>query len=277
MKFTKMQGAGNDYVYLNGLRERVEDPERLAVRISDRHFGVGSDGLVLILPSDIADFRMEIYNADGSRAKMCGNASRCVGKYVYEAGMTDKEVVTLETLSGVKTLHLLVQNGKVDRVRVNMGRPVLETGEIPVLLDESPAIAVPLTVGGKEWRVTCVSMGNPHAVVFTQGIDKLDLEKLGPLFERHRLFPQRVNTEFVEAAGPHELRMRVWERGSGETLACGTGACAALVAAVLNGKLQDWADVCLPGGVLRIEWRDEVFMTGPARTVFHGEFEMEEA
>ncbi len=273
MKFTKMQGIGNDYIYVNGFQEHVEDPAALSRRLSDRHFGIGSDGLILIEPSDAADCKMDMYNADGSRGKMCGNGIRCVGRYVYERGIAKKDVLTVETLSGIKTLRLDVQSGTVYSVEVDMGEPVLEPGKIPALFPKMQAVAEPLAVGGQEYRVTCVSMGNPHCVVFTGDVDSIPLSEIGPLFEHHAAFPQQVNTEFVQVLGADEIRMRVWERGSGETLACGTGACASAVACILNGKTGRSLTVHLKGGSLQIRWDEKsghVFMRGPAEFVFDG-------
>lgn len=272
IRFTKMQGAGNDYVYIDATVQDVAHPERLAVEMSDRHFGVGSDGLVLILPSDKADFRMRMFNADGSEAQMCGNASRCIGKYVYERGLTTKEKVRLETAAGIKTLDLHVSGGKVILVTVDMGMPVLEPSAIPVSLPGERVVDMPITVAGEEYRMTCVSMGNPHAVLFVPSLDAVDVHGLGPLAEHHALFPERCNIEFAEVVSPTEIRMRVWERGAGETLACGTGACATLVAAVLNGLTQRRAKLRLLGGDLDIAWHedDRVCMTGGAETVFDG-------
>jgi diaminopimelate epimerase len=270
-----MHGAGNDYVYIDCFREKADNPEELSIRISDRHKGVGSDGLVLIMPSEIADFRMRMFNADGSEAQMCGNASRCIAKYVYDKGYTDKKIITLETKAGVKILELFPENGKVEKVKVDMGEPVLETKKIPVKWDGDTLINQVIDFGTKKYAVTAVSMGNPHAVIFTEGIDRLDLEKIGPKIENHPMFPERVNTEFVEIVSPTYARMRVWERGSGETLACGTGACAVEAAAVLNGKLERKATVSLLGGDLELEWNAEnnhVYMTGDAVTVFEGEW-----
>ena len=270
-----MHGAGNDYVYVDCFRERVDNPAELAVRISDRHKGVGSDGLVLIMYSDTCDFRMRIFNADGSEAQMCGNASRCIAKFVYDRGYVNKNIITLETLSGVKILELLPENSEVHKVKVDMGAPVVETSKIPVKWNDETLINQTVDFGVEKYAVTCVSMGNPHAVIFTEGIDRLDLEKTGPKIENHPMFPERVNTEFVEIVSPTRARMRVWERGSGETLACGTGACAVEVAAVLNGKLERKATVSLPGGDLELEWNEEnnhVYMTGDAVTVFEGEW-----
>lgn len=275
MKFTKMHGTGNDYVYVDCFLERVDNPAELAVRISDRHKGVGSDGLVLIMYSDTCDFRMRIFNADGSEAQMCGNASRCIAKFVYDRGYVNKKIITLETLSGVKILELIPENCEVHRVKVNMGEPVLEASKIPVKWNEKTLINQTVDFGVEKYAVTCVSMGNPHAVIFTEGIDRLDLEKIGPEIENHPMFPERVNAEFVEIVSLTHARMRVWERGSGETLACGTGACAVEVAAVLNKKLERKATVSLPGGDLELEWNEEnnhIYMTGDAVTVFEGEW-----
>lgn len=274
MRFTKMNGIGNDYVYVNCFLEEVEDPPALARFVSERHFGVGSDGLILIRPSKKADFQMDMYNADGSRGEMCGNGIRCVGKYVYDYGLTDKTEVTVDTLAGIKLLQLTVENGRVAAVRVNMGAPVLEAAVIPVTADSSPVINEPIKVQDREYRMTCVSMGNPHAVVFMEGVKELEIEKPGPYFENHPCFPRRVNTEFVEVLDRNTVNMRVWERGSGETLACGTGACATVVACVLNGLTENKVTVHLLGGDLFIEWdrkENVVYMTGPASTVFDGE------
>ncbi len=274
MKFSKMHGIGNDYIYVNCFEERVDEPEKVSVVLSDRHKGVGSDGLVLIMPSETADFRMRIFNADGSEAMMCGNATRCIGKYVYDMGLTDKTEVTLETNSGIKYLKLFLKDGKVDMVTVDMGKAILLPKDIPVDSSLDSFVSQPLEVGGKEYKVTCVSMGNPHAVIFTEGIDDLELEKIGPLFENHKLFPNRINTEFAEIIDDHTLKMRVWERGSGETFACGTGTCATVVAAVLNGICPKNEEVLvhLRGGDLRIIWKNDgtVLMTGPAEYVFEG-------
>lgn len=275
MKFTKMQGLGNDYVYVNLFEEKVEDPVATAIAVSDRHFGIGSDGLILIGPSDVADFEMIMYNLDGSRGEMCGNGIRCVGKYVYDHGMTDKTEITVETLGGIKVLQLFVgDDGCVDQVRVDMGEPILESEKIPVNLPD-PAVSVPIEVDGKTWAVTCVSMGNPHAVVFVDDVDALDLEKIGPPFENHLLFPNRINTEFIQVVDRSHVKMRVWERGSGETMACGTGACASTVACVLNDLTDRHLYLDLLGGRLDITWDEEsghVFMTGPAVTSFEGEW-----
>ena len=276
MKFTKMQGLGNDYVYVNCFEEKIENPSELAVKISDRHFGVGSDGLIMINPSDKADFEMEMYNADGSRGEMCGNGIRCVAKYVYDYGLTDKTSISVETLGGIKYLDLTVENGKVSLVKVDMGKPELEPSKIPVAAEGSRAVDVPITVAGKEYRMTCVSMGNPHAVVYVDcDVKELPLETIGPEFENHERFPNRVNTEFVKIIDRKTAEMRVWERGSGETLACGTGACAVAVASVLNGLTDNEVTVKLLGGDLLIQWdreKDTVYMTGPAAVVFDGEW-----
>lgn len=277
MKFTKMQGLGNDYVYVNCFEEKVEHPSELARRLSDRHFGIGSDGLILICSSEKADFEMQMYNADGSRSEMCGNGIRCVGKYVYDYGLTDKTSVSVETLAGIKHLDFVVEDGKVALVRVDMGSPRLTPSEIPVVLDTEnaeAAVNVPITVGGREYRMTCVSMGNPHAVVYVDDVKGLDIESVGPEFERHPCFPNRVNTEFSRVIDRKNVEMRVWERGSGETLACGTGACAVAVASMLNGYTEEAVTIHLLGGELQIEWdreNDIVYMTGPAKVVFDGE------
>lgn len=275
MRFAKMQGAGNDYVYVNCFEEQVKDAGELARKVSDRHFGIGSDGLVLIMPSADCDFKMRMYNSDGSEAEMCGNASRCIGKYVFDNGLTSRRELTLETKAGIKRLELFTgHDGKVNRVRVDMGEPVLEPEKIPVYRAGAAVVNEKLLVGGSIFPVTCVSMGNPHTVIFTDG--KIDdrLLGLGYQIENHPLFPQRTNVEFVRVLSPTRLEMRVWERGAGETLACGTGACAALVAAVLNNRTERKGVVHLLGGDLEIEWREadnRVYMTGEAVTVFTGE------
>lgn len=279
MKFTKMQGCGNDYVYVNCLKETVQEPEKLAQLVSDRHFGIGSDGLILICPSKTADFEMAMYNADGSRSEMCGNGIRCVGKYVYDYGLTDQTHVRIETLAGIKELELTVQDGKVAQVCVDMGAPIMEAAQIPADFPTSPVVAQPLTVAEKSYAVTCLSMGNPHCVTFLEeDVRTLDLEQIGPQFEHHTVFPKRVNTEFVNVLDQTHLRMRVWERGSGETLACGTGTCATVVAAILNGLVQADAEIAveLLGGTLHIRWdreKNTVYMTGPATVVFDGEID----
>lgn len=269
-----MHGIGNDYIYVNAMHEQVIDPSTLAVKLSNRHFGVGSDGLVLILPSEIADFRMRMFNSDGSEAEMCGNASRCVGKYVFEKGLTNKISVRLETKSGIKILDLTVEEGQVSSVCVDMGEPVLDPELIPVITDNQSSVHIPLTVDGVDYKVTCVSMGNPHAVLFINGIDTLNLPEFGPKFEKNPIFPKLTNTEFVEVINGGHAKMRVWERGAGETLACGTGACAVLVAGVLCGLLEPKARIDLLGGSLQIEWNrqnNHVYMTGGATMVFEGE------
>ncbi|MCR5118792.1 MAG: diaminopimelate epimerase [Lachnospiraceae bacterium] len=275
MKFTKMQGCGNDYVYVDGSREKVSDKAEMAIRVSDRHFGIGSDGLIFINPSEIADFEMEMYNADGSRGRMCGNGIRCVAKYVYDHKLTDKNPLTVESFGSVKTLWLTVNNGLVERVRVNMGEPILEAEKIPVNTGESGrVIGKKLSADGREYQMTCVSMGNPHAVVYVDDVSAVEIEKTGPCFEKNEVFPESVNTEFVQIVDRNRLKMRVWERGSGETLACGTGACATVVASVLNGLVDRKVKVELLGGELEIEWNEEdncVYMTGPAVEVFSGE------
>lgn len=277
LQFYKMQGIGNDYVYVDGFEQTLENPEELSIKISDRHFGVGSDGLILLLPSTVADLRMRMFNADGSEGKMCGNGIRCVGKLAYEKGIVHHSTVTVETLSGIKTLRLDVQDGKVRGVTVDMGAPELLAAQVPVRFDGVRMVNEPFTVGEETYNITCVSMGNPHAVIFTQGIDGMELEKIGPQFEHHAAFPDSVNTEFVEVLDTHSLKMRVWERGSGETLACGTGACAVAVAACLNGHCPrgEAITVHLRGGDLEITWEnDRVWMKGPAELVFTGEMEI---
>ena len=277
MKFTKMHGCGNDYVYVNLFEEKVENPAEVSIKVSDRHFGIGSDGLITIGPSDKADFRMHIYNADGSEAEMCGNGIRCVAKYVYDHHLTDKTEITVETGAGVLTLILFPEDGKVQQVRVDMGEPILTPAEIPVVADGDKVIDEPIEVGGKTWNMTCVSMGNPHAVVFVDDTANFPLETYGPLFENHERFPKRTNTEFVQIISRTEANMRVWERGSAETWACGTGTCACVMACILNGKTEDKVLVHLRGGDLTIEYDREsnhVFMTGPATEVFSGEIEV---
>lgn len=276
IKFTKMHGTGNDYIYVNGFEEKIASPSEFSIKYSDRHKGIGSDGLVLILPSEVADFRMQMFNADGSEAEMCGNASRCIGKYVYDKGLTNKTEIQLETLSGVKNLKLyLNDSNKVDKVTVDMGEPILEAKQIPVTFEKSPVIRQHADFdNGLEYDLTCVSMGNPHAVIFTEKVLELDLSRIGPIIEHSKYFPNRTNTEFVEKISSNRLRMRVWERGSGETMACGTGACATLVAAVLNGLTDRKATVELLGGELEIEWdktNNHVYLTGEAVNVFEGE------
>lgn len=280
MKFTKMHGIGNDYIYFNCLEKEIENPEELSIKLSDRHFGVGGDGIVLILPSDKADFRMRMFNADGSEGKMCGNATRCIGKYVYEKGITNKREITLETLSGIKTLKLSVnEENKVEGVEVNMGEAILKASEIPVKFDKEKVINERVKIADSEYNITCVSMGNPHCVVYMDEIDDLDLEKLGSKFENDSIFPERVNTEFIKVIDENTLKMRVWERGSGETWACGTGACAAVVSSVLNGycKYDTPIRIKLLGGELSIKFMKNglVYMSGPAEFVFEGSIENE--
>ena len=277
MRFTKMHGCGNDYVYVNLFEEKVENPAEVSIKVSDRHFGIGSDGLITIGPSDKADFRMHIYNADGSEAEMCGNGIRCVAKYVYDHHLTDKTEITVETGAGVLTLILFPEDGKVLKVRVDMGEPILTPAEIPVVADGDKVIDEPIEVGGKTWNMTCVSMGNPHAVVFVDDTASFPIETYGPLFENNERFPKRTNTEFVQIISRTEANMRVWERGSAETWACGTGTCACVMACILNGKTEDKVLVHLRGGDLTIEYDREsnhVFMTGPATEVFSGEIEV---
>lgn len=266
MKFTKMHGLGNDYVYVNGFEERLEHPELVAKAVSDRHFGIGSDGLILIKPSEIADCQMDMYNLDGSRGAMCGNGIRCVGKYVYDHGIVDKTSISVETPSGIKYLELKTENGKVTAVTVDMGEPV-----------QTSALPETILAAGKEYEFIGISMGNPHAVLFMDDIEHLDLEKLGPEFETHERFPDRTNTEFVKVMDRAHIKMRVWERGSGETMACGTGACAAAVASVLAGYAENSVEVELLGGALQINWdreKNTVYMTGPATEVFSGEYDI---
>lgn len=277
MKFTKMQGLGNDYVYVNCFKETIENPPEMAKKVSNRNFGIGSDGLIMINPSDVADFEMEMYNADGSRSEMCGNGIRCVGKYVYDYGLTEKEHISVETLAGIKYLDLTVEDGKVKLVKVDMGNPELVPANIPIVADGDRVIDEPINVNGTEYRMTGVSMGNPHAVVYVEDVKGLDIEKIGPAFENHERFPNRVNTEFVKVLDQNIVEMRVWERGSGETMACGTGACAVAVACILNGLTEDKVTVKLLGGDLQIEWdkeADKVYMTGPAEVSFDGEINL---
>lgn len=273
IKFTKMQGAGNDYVYIDTLSGDVPDLPALAVRVSERHFGIGADGLIVIGPSDCADFRMDMYNADGSKAEMCGNGVRCAGKYVRDKGYTDQDRVSFDTLAGIKHLDLHLENGAVRSATVDMGVPKFRPSDIPANAADGETTTVELRFGGQVYSAFCVSMGNPHAVIFTEGIDALDLEAIGPAFEHAAVFPQRANIEFIEVQSPRLLKMRVWERGSGETMACGTGACAALAAAHRLGLSERSATVRLRGGELDILWDerdDHIYMTGPAETVFEG-------
>lgn len=279
-KFTKMHGIGNDYIYVNCFDENIDEPEKISKLVSDRRFGIGGDGLILIMPSQKADFRMRMFNADGSEGAMCGNGTRCIGKYVYDRGLTDKKEITLETKSGIKKLSLYTdENGHVSQVKVDMGKAILKPCDIPVIADGDRFINKPVNVNGSVYNITCLSMGNPHAVIFQSDIDKIDLEKSGPYFENHKLFPDRTNTEFIEIINDKHLRMRVWERGSGETLACGTGACASVVAAVLNGycRYDNETTVELRGGNLKITYCTDgtVFMKGPATLVFDGEINLQ--
>ena len=279
MKFTKMHGLGNDYVYVNCFEEKIDNPPAVARFVSDRHFGIGSDGLIMINPSKTADFEMEMYNADGSRGEMCGNGIRCVAKYVYDYGLTDKTQISVETLGGIKYLDLTVEDGKVSLVKVDMGKPELEADLIPIISEREQVIDEPIEVDGKEYHMTGVSMGNPHAVIYVDDVKGLDLEKIGPKFENHERFPKRINTEFVHCIDRQTVEMRVWERGSGETLACGTGACAVAVSSILNNLTDTQVTVNLLGGDLQIEWareKDRVFMTGPATVVFDGVIDITE-
>lgn len=277
MKFTKMQGLGNDYIYVNCFSENVVNPSEAAKLLSDRHFGIGSDGLVLIMPSETCDFKMRMFNSDGSEAEMCGNAIRCVGKYVYDNGLTQKTKIKIETLAGVKFLDMKVKSEKVALVKVDMGEPILEPAKIPVNSNGELFISQPVSIDDKEFKVTCVSMGNPHAVTYVDDVDNFPLEIIGPKMENNSLFPKRINAEFVQVIDKDTLKMRVWERGAGETLACGTGACAVLVSSVLNGISNRRVVVKLLGGDLIIEWDENdnhVYMTGPATKVFDGEVQI---
>ena len=277
MRFTKMQGLGNDYVYVNCFQETIENPSEAAIKVSDRHFGIGSDGLILIKPSEVADFRMDMYNADGSQAEMCGNGIRCVAKYVYDYGLTDQTEISVETLAGIKYLKLQIEDGKVSQITVNMGQPELNPVKIPVQAEGERVVDEPIVVNGVTYKMTCVSMGNPHCIVFIDDTENFPLEEIGPMFENHERFPKRVNTEFIQILNRNEVNMRVWERGSGETLACGTGACASAVACVLNGLTEDEITLHLLGGDLSVRWDQEenlVYMTGPAKVVFDGEIVM---
>lgn len=277
MKFTKMHGCGNDYIYVNCFKEKVNNPSKIAQELSDRHFGIGSDGLILIKESEKADFQMEMYNADGSESAMCGNGIRCVAKYVFDYGLTEKTKISVETKAGIKYLDLKVEHGKVVMVTVDMGAPILEGKNVPVALDKEKVIAEPITVGGKDYEFTAVSMGNPHSVTFVDSTEELEIEEIGPQFEYHPMFPERVNAEFVQILDRKRINMRVWERGTGETLACGTGACASVVACVLNGLTDNEVFVHLLGGDLLVKYdqkQNKVFMTGPAVTVFDGEVDI---
>lgn len=285
-KFTKMQGCGNDYIYVNGFTGKIPQEEKteLVRHISDRHFGIGGDGVIFINPSLEADFEMEMYNADGSRAEMCGNGIRCVAKYVYDKGLTDKTDISVISCGQIKYLQLFLKEGRVDTVRVNMGAPELRPERIPVTvaeagtpLEQERIVNAPIIVQGKEYKMTCVSMGNPHAVIFLEDVTNLEIEQIGPYFENHERFPKRINTEFVKVLDKKTVQMRVWERGTGETLACGTGCCATVVACILNGLTDEKVTVKLLGGEIEIEWDREanlVYMTGPAVTVFEGEYDV---
>lgn len=275
MRFTKMHGIGNDYIYINCFEEEVKKPEKLAPVLSDRHFGIGSDGIILILPSKVADCKMRIFNADGSEAQMCGNGVRCVAKYVYDHNITKRNPLTVETLAGIKTIGLFTDNGRASGARVNMGKPRLLRSEIPMLGKETPVIDEPLIINNEmSFRITCVSMGNPHGVVFVDNLDLIDVSRYGREIERYHVFPERINVHFVQIHNRKEVTMRTWERGSGITLACGTGASAVCVAGVLNKKTERKILAHLPGGDLRLEWAEDgdVYMTGPATEVFTGEW-----
>ncbi len=279
IRFTKMQGCGNDYVYINGFKERIPEERKkdIVIALSDRHFGIGSDGVIFINPSDSANCEMEMYNADGSRAEMCGNGIRCVAKYVYDNGIVKSTHMTIESAGKTKVIDVFTENGVVTAAKVDMGRPELLSELVPVVSDNNNVVDEPITVNGTEYRMTCVSMGNPHAVVFLDP-DGLDIEKIGPYFESHERFPRKTNTEFVKVLDRQNVRMRVWERGTGETLACGTGCCATAVACVLNGLTDDEITVHVLGGDIKVKWdreNDRVYMTGPATTVFSGEIEIE--
>lgn len=278
INFVKMEGLGNDYVYIDCTKyddKKVEEISKMAKKISDRHFGIGSDGLILICKSDIADFRMRMFNSDGSEAEMCGNGIRCVAKFVYDNGLTNKEQVNIETLAGIKKIDLTVENGKVVLATVNMGRPILEAEKIPVISDEKPVKNLKLKAKDREFTFTCVSMGNPHAVTVIDDVDSFEIEKYGPILEINEKFPKKANIEFIQIIDKTHIKMRVWERGAGETLACGTGACAVCVSAILNDLVEknEEINIELLGGTLKIRWDDYVYMTGPARTVFRGEIE----
>ena len=277
IKFTKMQGLGNDYVYMDAIHQKIENESSLAQFVSNRHFGIGSDGLILICKSDVADFKMRMFNSDGSEAEMCGNGIRCVGKFIYDKGLTDKTTVTIETLAGIKTLELNTKEGKVETVKVDMGEPILNPKEIPVISDEEPVKNLMLEAEGRKFKFTCVSMGNPHAITEVKNTEKFDVEKYGKVLEVDKAFPNKINVEFIQIVDKNHVKMRVWERGAGETLACGTGACATAVACYLNGKTDRNVEVELLGGKLYIEWNEEnnhIFMTGPAVTVFEGMLEI---
>ena len=274
IKFTKMHGLGNDYVYMDAISQKIEDESNLARFVSNRNFGIGSDGLILICKSDIADFKMRMFNSDGSEAEMCGNGIRCIGKFVYDKGMTNKTTITIETLAGIKYLKLNIKDGKVETVRVDMGEPIFEPNKIPVVTLENPVKNLKVMAQEKDFNMTCVSIGNPHAITVVEDVKKFDVEKYGKILEVNKVFPKRINVEFAEIVDKNNIKMRVWERGAGETLACGTGACATLVACNINDYTDRKATIELLGGNLYIEWNKEdnhVYMTGPATTVFEGE------
>lgn len=276
-KFTKMQGLGNDYVYMDAIHQQIDNESDLAQFVSNRHFGIGSDGLILICKSNVADFKMRMFNSDGSEAEMCGNGIRCVGKFVYDKGLTNKNKITVETLAGIKTLVLNTKEGKVDTVRVDMGEPILEAKEIPVVSDKNPVTGLKLKAMDKEFSFTCVSMGNPHAITIVKDTETFEVEKYGKILEEDSVFPNKTNVEFVQIVDKEHIKMRVWERGSGETLACGTGACATAVACYLNNLTNRHSFIELLGGTLEIEWSKDdnhVYMTGPATTVFEGNLEV---
>ena len=277
LEFIKMHGLGNDYVYMDAINQTINNRSELAKKISDRHFGIGSDGLILICKSDIADFRMQMFNSDGSEAEMCGNGIRCVGKFVYDNGFTDKRNITIETLAGIKKLELITKDGKVEEVKVDMGEPILEPQDIPVISKELPVKNLSLNILDKSFRFTCVSMGNPHAITFVdEDVNEFDIQKYGHIVETHEVFPKKTNVEFINVIDRNRLKMRVWERGAGETLACGTGACASAVASILNDYTDRDVTIELLGGTLKIEWNEQdnhIYMTGPATTVFKGFYE----
>jgi diaminopimelate epimerase len=277
MKFTKMHGCGNDYVYVNCFEEKVDNPGEVAIKVSNRNFGIGSDGLILICPSEIADFRMKMYNSDGSEGAMCGNGVRCIAKYVYDYGLTDKTFVSLETKAGIKYLDMTVKDGKVSMVKVDMGAPITNPSDIPAVYDKEIIVSEPVVVDGKEYKITCVSMGNPHGVLFVDDTTSIEIEKIGPKFEHHEMFPDRANIEFIQVVDRSHIKMRVWERGAGETLACGTGTCASVYACILNGLTDNSVDVEVLGGTIHIDYDEEkntIFMTGPAAVSFDGEINL---
>ena len=279
IKFTKMQGLGNDYVYIDAINQNIEKESSLAQFVSNRHFGIGSDGLILICKSEVADFKMRMFNSDGSEAEMCGNGIRCVGKFVYDKELTNKTTVKIETLAGIKTLVLNIKNGKVETVRVDMGEPILEANKIPVISEKKPVKDLELEAEEQKFKFTCVSMGNPHAITIVENTKEFDVEKYGKVLEVNRAFPKRANIEFAQIIDKENIKMRVWERGAGETLACGTGACATTVACNLNGLTNRKVNIELLGGTLNIEWNENdnhVYMTGPAVTVFEGNLYEEE-